>query len=143
MASLKEVIAIIRPDHWQETKARLQRLPAFTHQRVLGRGRARGLRYLSRKGATTGVGVQYLPKRMISWVVEETHVASLIQTLIDTNQTGQLGDGKIFVLPIEGALRIRTGERDVDAVHTQEPFEMVRGVSHVTSTVELEHASRQ
>ena len=132
--SLKEVVAIIRPQRWDSTKRRVQRLPvqAFTHARVLGRGRERGLRYLPRKGAVSGMGVRYLPKRMISWIVEETQVEPLVQAIIESNQTSQLGDGKIFVLPVEEAVRIRTSESGVEALRAQTPFEMVVG-----------HASRQ
>ena len=114
---LKEIIAIIRPQRWSHTKLLVQQLhiPAFTQTRVLGRGRARGLRYLPRTGAANGTGVRYLPKRMISWIVEETHVEPLVQAIIEANQTGQLGDGKIFVLPVEGVVRIR------GPFNTQEP----------------------
>jgi len=52
---------------------------------------------------------------MISWIVEETHVEPLVQAIIEANQTGQLGDGKIFVLPVEGVVRIR------GPFNTQEP----------------------
>ena len=115
---LKEVVAIIRPQQWSRTKLRLQQLAvhASTHIRVFGRGRERGLRYLPRKGGAGGVGVRYLPKRMISWIVEERQVAPLIQALMEINRTGQVGDGKIFVLPVENAVRIRTNERGVDAL---------------------------
>ncbi len=145
-ARLKEVIAIIRPQRWHETKLRVQRLrfQAFTHARVLGRGRERGLRYLPRKGATSGVGVRYLPKRMISWIVEETQVEALVQAIIKANQTGQLGDGKIFVLPVEESVRIRTSEHGVEALRGKSPCEIVLGTTHVLTTMrELEHASRE
>lgn len=137
---LKEVVAIIRPQRWYETKARVQRLRLlpFTHSRVLGRGRERGLRYLPRKGAAGGVGVRYLPKRMISWVVEEAQVEPLIQAIIVANQTGQLGDGKIFILPVEDAVRLRTNARGAEAVRADASFEMVRGVT----MEERAHASR-
>jgi len=133
-AALKEVMAIIRPERWAQTKVRLQRLRllAGTQQRVLGRGRERGLRYLPRQGASSQAAIRYLPKRMISWIVEDAQVEPLVKALLDTNQTGQLGDGKIFVLPVEGAIRIRTGDRGLEALKAQQPFEMVIG-----------HASRQ
>ena len=124
---LKEVVAIIRPQRWSRTKLRVQRLRlhAFTHVRVLGRGRERGLRYLPRKGAAHGVGVRYLPKRMISWIVEASQVEPLIQALIESNQTGQLGDGKIFVLPVEDAVRLRTHERGAEALRAEPSLDMV------------------
>jgi nitrogen regulatory protein PII 2 len=143
---LKEVVAIIKPQRWSATKLRVQRLrvQAFTQQRVLGRGRARGLRYLPRKGAASGAGVRYLPKRMISWIVEAPHVEPLVRAIIETNQTGQLGDGKIFVLPVEGAVRIRTGDRHLEALRGESLFEMVRGTApDARAAVEVAHASGQ
>ena len=143
---LKEVVAIIRPQRWSHTKLRVQRLrvQAFTQTRVLGRGRERGLRYLPRRGAAHGMGVRYLPKRMISWIVEAAQVELLVNAIIETNQTGQLGDGKIFVLPVEDAVRIRTNEHGVEALRTEAAVEMVLGTTRTsTTTPELEHASRQ
>lgn len=128
---LKEVLAVIRPERYHQTKHRVQQLhvQAFTQQRVLGRGRERGLRYLPRQGAASGTGVRYLPKRMISWIVEASQVEPLIEALIEINRTGQVGDGKIFVLPIEEAVRIRTGERGVEAVQTQQPVALLWGTA--------------
>ena len=143
---MKEVVAVIRPQRWNLTKLRVQRLrvQAFTQTRVLGRGRERGLRYLPRRGAAHGMGVRYLPKRMISWIVEEAHVEPLIQAIIEANQTGQLGDGKIFVLPVEEAVRIRTNEHGVEALRAESSFEVVLGTAHVPPTTrEMEHASGQ
>ena len=126
---LKEVVAIIRPERWNQTKRRVQRLRlhAFIQQRVLGRGRERGLRYLPRRGAASGTGVRYLPKRMISWIVEARQVEQLVQAILEVNRTGQLGDGKIFVLPIEQAVRIRTEDRGHDALRSERPFEVAVG----------------
>jgi nitrogen regulatory protein PII 2 len=131
---LKEVVAIIRPQRWSHTKLRVQRLrvQAFTHTRVLGRGRERGLRYLPRQGAAQGMGVRYLPKRMISWIVEEAQVEPLVQAIITANHTGQLGDGKIFVLPVEDALRIRTSEHGLEALRAETSFEMILGTTHAS-----------
>ena len=143
---LKEVVAIIRPQRWSQTKLRVQRLrlQAFTHTRVLGRGRERGLRYLPRHGAARGAGVRYLPKRMISWIVEEACVEPLIQALIEANQTGQLGDGKIFVLPVEDAVRVRTDERGTEALRAKSAPDGVLGdLRQPIDAAEEAHASRQ
>jgi len=131
---LKEVVAIIRPQRWSHTKLRVQRLRvhAFIHVMVLGRGRERGLRYLPRQGAADGMGVRYLPKRMISWIVEEPQVEPLVQAIIEANQTGQLGDGKIFVLPVEDAVRIRTNAHGVEALRAEASFELVLGTTHAS-----------
>jgi len=109
---LKEVIAIIRPERWVKTKLNVERLgiTAFTHHRVVGRGRQRGLHFLARRGAPSGTGFRFLPKRMVSWIVPESQVDALVQTIMETNRTGQIGDGKIFVLPLVGAMPIQTDE---------------------------------
>lgn len=146
MSALKEVVAIIRPQRWAQTKQRVQQLhlQAFTQQRVLGRGRAHGLRYLPRKSAVVGMGIRYLPKRMISWIVEAGQVQPLIEAIIEINQTGQLGDGKIFVLPIDDAMRIRTGERGAEVLRAEQAFETVVGALHApTDTPEVVHAARE
>jgi nitrogen regulatory protein PII 2 len=144
---LKEVLAIIRPEGWAQTKAQLQQLPlpAFTQQRVLGRGRGRGLRYLPRQGAARQAGIRYLPKRMVSWIVEEDQVEPLINAIMQANHTGHMGDGKIFVLPIANAIRIRTGEHGRDAIHAPGPCEIVAGKAQqpVDMQQELVDAPRQ
>ena len=130
---MKEVLAIIRPDRWIATKAALIRLglPAFTHKRVHGRGAARGLQYLPRQGAEPQTAVTWLPKRMIFWVVEDHQVAPLVGSLVEVNRTGQIGDGKIFVLPLGDAVRIRTGERGEAALRPQRVTGTVgTGVDH-------------
>ena len=129
---MKEIIAIIRPERWPQTKMKVHqlRLPAFTQQRVLGRGRERGLRYLPRQGALGGRGVRYLPKRMVSWVVEETKVASLVEAIMEVNQTGRVGDGKIFILPVDEAIRLRTSDRGKEALQSTLVGETVVGTNH-------------
>ena len=119
---LKEVIAIIRPERWLKTKSKVESLgiEAFTNHRVLGRGQQRGLQFLARRGAATGTGFRYLPKRMVSWVVAESQVESLVQAIMEANRTGQIGDGKIFVLPLDGITQIPTGESGVETLHTAE-----------------------
>ena len=109
---LKEVIAIIRPDQWVKTKLKAESLgiTAFTHHRVFGRGRQRGLNFLARRGAHSGTGFRFLPKRMISWIVPESEVDVLVQAIMETNRTGQIGDGKIFVLPLDETMQIQTDE---------------------------------
>ena len=142
---MKEVVAILRPERWTQTKARLQQLcvPAFTQQRVLGRGRARGLQYLPRQGATRHTGIQYLPKRMVSWIVEDVQVEPLIQAIMEVNRTGHIGDGKIFVLPVDEAVRIRTGDRGSEALRSAQPHESAVGHAHVIEDSEPAHASRE
>ncbi len=104
---------------------RLRRLslPAFTQHRVLGRGCEQGLRYLPRQGADRGAGVRYLPKRMVSWVLNEAAVPRLIHAVLEANQTGHPGDGKIFVLPVEQMIELGTTEHPLEALPALESFE--------------------
>src|ERR1041385_6314199 len=121
---LKEVIAIIRPERWLRTKFKVESLgiAAFSHHRVAGRGRQRGLHFLARRGAHSGTGFPFLPKRMISWIVPESQVDAIVQSIMETNRTGQIGDGKIFVLPLDGVMQIQTGE---EATEPPQPIEDV------------------
>ena len=111
---MKEVFAVIRRHKIQETKAGLLGIgvPSLTMISVEGRGKQHGLiepdeEMNESKMETT---LQFIPKRMIYTVVEDDDVPKVVETLIRTNQTGQIGDGKIFVCPIDDAVRVRTGE---------------------------------
>ncbi len=118
---MKEVIAIIRMDKVNATKSALvdAGFPAFTVRKVVGRGQ--GLvdpRVI--QGAEEGCpeaiarlkddGPMLVPSRMMLFVVQDDAVERLVSTIITVCKTGQKGDGKIFVLPLEDVIRIRTGE---------------------------------
>lgn len=114
---MKEIIAIIRPQKWAATKARLMELGvmSFTTCRVYGRGRQNGVRYVTPQGGVAGM--RTVPKRLVwLWLPEEL-VPEVIDALIEVNRTGAIGDGKIFICPMEDALRLRTGDRGELAVH--------------------------
>lgn len=122
---MKEIIAIIRPKMVGKTKDALEALgfPSVTAIPVLGRGKQRGLvgevNVDFRPGILDQVkngGMKYVPKRQISIVVKDVHADLVVDTITKVNQTGQIGDGKIFVCPIEEALRVRTNETGEDAV---------------------------
>ena len=100
---MKEVIALIRPEKWPETRAVITDLEveAIAHHRVLGRGRQRGLRYL-RRAVDGGEGdMPFLPKRFVSCLVQDEAVASVVSAIIRVNQTGNVGDGKVFVRALD------------------------------------------
>jgi nitrite reductase (NADH) large subunit len=120
--TLKEVVAIIRSERWIKTRVKAESLGffAYTHHRVTGRGKQRGLRFLAKRGATSGTGFRFLPKRMVSWIVPESDVDRLVEVVMDANRTGQIGDGKIFVLPMDGTIQIPVTERNLQAVRTPE-----------------------
>jgi nitrogen regulatory protein PII 2 len=113
---MKEVMAIIRPGQWNATRAKLVELniSGYTTCRVYGRGKQKGLRYLSKQGGT--IGMRYIPKRLVWMWLHEDQVDPVVQALIAVNQTGEIGDGKIFVCAADDALRVRTGDRGALAV---------------------------
>lgn len=108
--NMKEIVAIIRPNMWRKTKAKLiEEGIASTVHRVYGRGKQKGLRYLSKSGKIEE-GIRFLPKRLVTIFVNDEDVQKVIDLLIQSNQTGEIGDGKIFVSPLENVERIRTSE---------------------------------
>ncbi len=124
---MKEVIAIIRRHRLQETKAGLLGIgiPALTMVSVEGRGKQRGLPgwnyeldpvLTGTKEKNTGVSMRFVPKRMIYAVVEDDEVQKVVETIIRTNQSGHIGDGKIFVCLVYDAVRVRTGENGEQAI---------------------------
>jgi nitrogen regulatory protein PII 2 len=137
---MKEITAIIRRDKLPETKKVLDELgyPSLTIQSVDGRGRQKGAMCAEMDSEMpdsycTAVKLRptpstyaldhtlpkialYVPKRMLTIVVPDDVVTTIIKALIKVNHTGKAGDGKIFVSPLEGALRVRTGERNGEAI---------------------------
>lgn len=96
---MKEVTAIVRPEKWTATREAIQAIGVeeIIQHRVIGRGKQRGLRYL-RRATDAGEGdMPYLPKRMVVCLVAEQSCTALVNAIIRVNQTGNVGDGKIFV----------------------------------------------
>ena len=102
---MKEVIAFIRPDKWQATREVAHALGAeeIMHWRVLGRGRQHGLRYLRPQSGGEEAGMQFLPKWMAGWMVENMQVEALVAAIIEANCTNNYGDGKVLVCPVDDA----------------------------------------
>lgn len=124
---MKEIMAVIRPERWRNVKAQLVAagVPGFTNFRVQGRGRERGLRYLPRAGAEECV-IGFLPKRMVSMIVQDSAVDEVVRSILAAANTGSVGDGKVFVLPAEEAIRVRTGSRGLAAMNPEPPSGSVR-----------------
>ena len=90
---MKEVIAVIRPEKWQETIGAAQAIgpTECSHVRVMGRGKQRGLRYMRPvNGSDDGV-MQFLPKRLLSWLVPDELVGGLVRSLINVNKGDNYG----------------------------------------------------
>jgi len=112
---MKKIEAIIKPFKLEEVKAALSdiNITGMTIMEVRGFGRQKGHTEIYR-GAE--YNIDFVPKIMIQIIVEEEKAAQVVEIIERTARTGTIGDGKIFVLPVEEAVRIRTGERDRDAL---------------------------
>jgi nitrogen regulatory protein P-II 2 len=112
---MKIVTAIIKPFKLDEVRDALTAIGVhgLTVTEVKGYGRQKGHTEIYR-GAE--YAVSFLPKLKIEVAVASELVDKTIETITTTARTGQIGDGKIFVAPIERAVRIRTGEKDEDAL---------------------------
>ena len=112
---MKLVTAIIKPFKLEEVRSALTDLglQGMTVTEVKGYGRQKGHTEIYR-GAE--YAVSFLPKLKIEVAVAADQVAKVIEAISTSAKTGQIGDGKIFVYSIDQAVRIRTGETDVDAL---------------------------
>ncbi len=137
---MKEITAIIRRDKLPETKSTLDELgyPSLTIQSVEGRGKQKGAMCTEMDSEMpdsfcTAVKLKptpssyaldhtlpkvalFVPKRLLTIVVPDDVVSTIVKAIMKVNQTGKAGDGKIFVCPIERALRVRTGEKNGEAI---------------------------
>lgn len=127
---MKEIMAIIRMNKMNETKRALSDagLPSFTARKVVGRGKGK-VDFLLLQGAENGYeeainqlgpGPKLIPKRLITLVLPDSMVKTAVKTIIEVNQTGNPGDGKIFVMPVEEAVRVRTGESGEEVLDIEE-----------------------
>ena len=112
---MKKVEAIIKPFKLDEVKEALGEIgvQGMTVTEVKGFGRTGGKREVYRGSAYV---VDFVPKVKVEVVVPDELLPSLIEAVENAAKTGRIGDGKIFVSPIEEAVRIRTGERGEDAI---------------------------
>ena len=112
---MKLVTAIIKPFKLEEVRDALVAVGVhgMTASEVKGYGRQRGHTEIYR-GAE--YAVHFLPKIRVEVAVPSEQVEQVVDAIISSAKTGQIGDGKIFVTAIDQAVRIRTGETDVDAL---------------------------
>ena len=112
---MKKIEAIIKPFKLDEVKEALQEvgLQGITVTEVKGFGRQKGHTELYRGAEYV---VDFLPKVKIEIIVPANMVDKVVEAIINAARTGRIGDGKIWVTPVEQAIRIRTGERGLDAI---------------------------
>jgi nitrogen regulatory protein P-II 1 len=112
---LKKVEAIIRPFKLDDVKIALVNagVVGMTVSEVRGFGRQKGQTERYRGSEYT---VEFLQKLKIEIVIEDHQVDMVVSKIVEAARTGEIGDGKIFVAPVEKVVRIRTGEKDFEAV---------------------------
>jgi len=112
---MKFVEAIIKPFKLDEVKDALNAIgiEGITVSEVKGFGRQKGHTELYRGAEYV---VDFIPKIKLEIAIPDELVAKVVETIETTAKTGRIGDGKIFVLPLDAAVRIRTGEKNDDAV---------------------------
>src|SRR5262249_26827152 len=114
-ARMKKIEAIIKPFKLDDVKEALTEIGVIgmTVMEVRGFGRQKGHTELYRGSEST---IDFLPKVKVELGRAAALVAKVTETIIAAAKTGSIGDGKVFVLPVEEAVRIRTGERGEDAI---------------------------
>jgi nitrogen regulatory protein P-II 1 len=112
---MKQIEAIIKPFKLDEVKEALTKvgIQGMTIVEVKGFGRQKGHTELYR-GAE--YSVDFLPKVKIQILVPDEKATQVVETILKTARTGKIGDGKIFIVPVEEVVRIRTGEKGADAI---------------------------
>ncbi|AUS95880.1 P-II family nitrogen regulator [Clostridium thermosuccinogenes] len=127
---MKEIVSIIRINKIGDTKQALAEAgyPAFVCKKVNGRGKKMLKPEIFQKLVaeeeisppelmeSIAGNDRLLAKRMLSLVVADEDVKKVVDIIIETNQTGSMGDGKIFVCPVDEVIRVRTGETGIDAI---------------------------
>ncbi len=113
--SLKKIEAIIKPFKLDDVKEALNEIgiQGMTTSEVKGYGRQKGHKEIYRGAEYV---VDFIPKIRVEIVVDSELAEQVVETIIQASNTGKIGDGKIFVLPVEEAIRVRTGERGNDAI---------------------------
>ncbi len=112
---MKRVTAIIRPFKLDEVKDALAEVPigGMTVTEVKGFGRTGGKKEVYRGSAYV---VDFVPKVQIDVIVPDGQVDAVVEAVLKSAKTGRIGDGKVFVYPVEDVIRIRTGERGEEAI---------------------------
>ena len=112
---MKKIEAIIKPHRLDDVKDRLRELgiQGMTVYEVKGFGRTGGKTEVYRSSSYV---VDFVPKARIEVVVKDSAVTEVVQAIMTAAKTGKIGDGKIFVTPVEEAIRIRTGEKGEEAI---------------------------
>ncbi len=112
---MKKIMAIIRQNKLDIVKEALDDIgcPGITVTEVKGRGRQKGITEIYRGREYR---IDLLPKLEINMIASDDYIETIVEAIVKSARTGEIGDGKIFVLPVEDVVRIRTGERGEEAL---------------------------
>jgi nitrogen regulatory protein P-II 1 len=112
---VKLITAVIKPHKLDEVKAALEAfgVQGLTVSEASGYGRQRGHTEVYRGAEYT---VDLVPKVRVEVLVDDADAADVVEVVVKAAQTGRIGDGKVWVAPIEDVVRVRTGERGIDAL---------------------------
>lgn len=112
---MKLIKAIIKPYKLEEVRESLSKIgvSGMTVSDAKGFGRQKGHTEIYRGSEYV---IDFLPKTQIEAVVPDELVSAAIESIVKSAKTGKIGDGKVFVIPVEAAIRIRTGENDDEAI---------------------------
>ncbi|HRV69432.1 MAG TPA: P-II family nitrogen regulator [Marmoricola sp.] len=112
---MKLVTAVIKPHKWEDVRSALEGfgLTGMTVSEVSGYGRQKGHTEVYR-GAEYDIAL--VPKVKLEIVVDDMDVDAVADLIVKAAQTGRIGDGKVWISPIDGVIRVRTGDRDESAI---------------------------
>ena len=112
---MKLLTAVIKPFKLDDVRSALEKfgVQGMTVSEVSGYGRQRGHTEVYRGAEYT---VDLVPKVRLEVLVDDADIADVVEVVLKTAQTGKIGDGKVWVTPVDTVVRVRTGERDTDAL---------------------------
>lgn len=112
---MKRIIAVIRVEKFDDVKDALDKCgyPGMTKSVVEGHGKQKGVKQQFRG---TVYEVEFTPKMKIEIIAPDKDIDGIIDAIVNNARTGEVGDGKIFVSPVEQVIRVRTGEKDEEAL---------------------------
>jgi nitrogen regulatory protein P-II 1 len=113
--NMKLVTAVIKPHKWEDIRVALEAVgvTGMTVSEVSGYGRQKGHTEVYR-GAEYDIAL--VPKVRLEIALDDADVETVVSTIVSSAQTGRIGDGKVWVTPVESVVRVRTGERDESAI---------------------------
>ena len=112
---MKKVEAIIRLEQFEDVKEALKEAgyPGMTRTSVEGHGQQKGLKQQFRG---TTFEVEFPPKIKLEIVAVDENVEGIVKAICDNARTGEVGDGKLFIMPVEDVIRVRTGDKGEEAI---------------------------